>query len=1260
MQPTKVSQKSKGVESTPVEEEEKSSLFRYALNRDWIMMAVGTLGMAAGGAGMPAFSIIFGELIDGIYDPNPDKAGDKVQYMAIVFLLLGIVMWIVIGVGVGCWSIVAIRQTLAIRIKYIQALLKQDVGWFEMTGNQLVPTVLSDTNIIQEGLSDKFATALQFLSQFLVGMIIGFIHGWKLSLVILSIIPVLGVAGYFLIKLGDNKDNKKNAYASAGSIAFEYISGIRTVQAFSLQGRGEKEYLASLQHAKKKKLKTAAQSGFTLGFTFLGLFCAYALSLWYGSTLIMAKEENPETKEPWTGGDIVLVFFSVLIGGMGIGQAGPGLQSHKKALDMGKKIFQVIDRVPPIDVRQVGETQINFSDQITFSDVKFSYPSAPDRLVLKGVTFTVEPGKFVALVGPSGGGKSTVISLIERFYSPSSGSVKIGNHELSQIDLTELRSRIGLVSQEPCLFNLSIYENIKIGKPDATQEEIEEAAKAANAHDFILGLPEKYNTLVGEKGNQLSGGQKQRIAIARAIIRKPNILLLDEATSALDSTNEAIVQEALDRVMKGKTVIAIAHRLSTIKNADKIVVIGDGLVQETGTHDQLLSLGGVYAKLSSHQQMTTNDGKSKKNGKQARSSTLVTQVNESNLGNESEKKELDPEEIENAVPKELVASNKKRLKALMKSSWKHVIFGTLMAILNGVLMPLFSLIFTEMLKTFYKCIGVACADDSTVTCYGGFRDEERCFDDMRQESSLFSGLFAVLGFIGLVGNFGSVYSFSAVAQNMTIKIRQMVFHSILNQDIGFFDDPDNSTGSLTGRLEGDSEIINSVVAISTGINIQNLTSLTTGLVLAFIYGWQMALVLIGLVPLMAGAGMIQMKFISGKGRENSSKRESINKKIMESITLFRTITAFGAQDIVGDLVRKDLEDAAVPATKTAVIGGIAFGFSMFIMFAMYACSFSLGAYLIRTHQRTADEILKVFFALACAAIGMGNAAGVAPDGSKFKSASKAIFSLIDRVPLIDMNEVNGRKVRVTGKIEFENVSFAYPLRPTRPVVKSFSLNIEPRTKLAIVGPSGSGKSTSIRLLERFYEATEGILKIDGEGIKTLNLPHYRSQIGLVEQEPTLFTATVFENIRMGKPDATKEEVQAAAIQANAHGFIQSLANGYDTMIGTGHSQLSGGQKQRIAIARALIRNPQILLLDEATSALDSESEVLVNEVLKSSSVGRTTITIAHRLSTIKESDIIIVMENGVVVETGTHESLIEKGGLYASLVQQQDVGASDE
>ncbi|KAJ3615553.1 hypothetical protein MTP99_007313, partial [Tenebrio molitor] len=388
------------------------------------------------------------------------------------------------------------------------------------------------------------------------------------------------------------------AYGAAGSIAEEVLSSVRTVVAFDGQEKEITRYEKHLQSAKRNNITRNLFSGISNGFMWFFVYASYALSFWYGVGLILEERNLPQEEITYTPANMVAIFFCIWIATWNFGTGATYFEIFGTACGAAAKVFEILDTEPQINLyKNLGTKPKTIRGDISFKIVHFQYPSRPDVKILQGFNLDIKSGETVALVGSSGCGKSTCIQLIQRFYDATSGSVTIDDNNITKLNLTWLRNKIGVVGQEPALFAATIADNIKYGNLSATQDDIEKAAKKANAHNFIKSLPRGYNTLIGERGAQISGGQKQRIAIARALIREPKILLLDEATSALDTTSEAEVQAALDAISGECTTIIVAHRLSTIRNADRIVVISEGKVMEEGNHAQIMAEKGAYHSL---------------------------------------------------------------------------------------------------------------------------------------------------------------------------------------------------------------------------------------------------------------------------------------------------------------------------------------------------------------------------------------------------------------------------------------------------------------------------------------------------------------------------------------------------------------------------------------------------------------------------------------------------------------------------------------
>ena len=581
-----------------------TQLFRFASGTERLMVILGCFFAVCQGTFMPAFALVMGGMIDAFADHGEDREPSGPRYgvkeLGVGLVLLGALAFLAAFFQGGLLQIAAARQQPKFKEAYLAAILRQDVAWMDLNPpGKVQSTIAQDMDLVTDAMGEKFGEAIQTIVQFVLGLIVGFIVSWQLSLLTLGLVPVMAVSmGFLMATITKISVRTQETQANAASISQESTGSIRTVCSLTAQAstmdRYEKEAtrIKTSAHAFHKSLATS------LGGFMFSIYCSYSMALWYGSTLV---EDGVIT-----GGQVLTVFWAILIGGLGLASLGTAMGAIGKGRQAALTILNVIDRVPPIDSSSPsGLKPATCDGALELRGVHFAYPTRAELPIFKGYNLKVDPGETVALVGESGGGKSTVISLLERFYDPAKGQVLMDGHDLRDLNVQWLRDQIGLVSQEPVLFATTIMENIRHGKRGATNTEVFEAARMANAHTFITGFTDGYETEVGERGVQLSGGQKQRIAIARAIIKDPTILLLDEATSALDSESEVVVQEALDALLKAKrrTTIVVAHRLSTIRNADSIAVVQNGVIVEQGTHDELIAIpDGNYRRLARRQE----------------------------------------------------------------------------------------------------------------------------------------------------------------------------------------------------------------------------------------------------------------------------------------------------------------------------------------------------------------------------------------------------------------------------------------------------------------------------------------------------------------------------------------------------------------------------------------------------------------------------------------------------------------------------------
>ncbi|XP_068065362.1 ATP-binding cassette sub-family B member 5 isoform X1 [Anomalospiza imberbis] len=1249
-------------------------LFCYADGVDVLLMIVGLIAAAANGTGMPLMIIIFGEMtnsfvLSGVQsndtsvnssscqsDPSVDIEGEMTKF-AYYYVGIGFAVLILSIIQVWTFLVTATRQTARIRQKFFFSVLHQEMAWFDTTQIGTLNTRLTDDiNTIREGIGDKISIFLQFFSTFVSGLIIGFIYGWKLTLVVMSVSPLLAASvAVWSTLLASLTAKELSAYAKAGAVAEEILTAVRTVVAFNGQQKALEKYDANLEMAKRVGMKKSITTNTCLGVSQFFIFGSYALAFWYGTKL---TAEDPH----YDIGRVLIVFFSVLVGAFSLGQAAPNLESMANARGAAYEVYKIINKKRLIDSSsKEGYKPDKLIGEIEFRNIHFSYPSRPDVKILKGLNLKVHTGKTIALVGASGCGKSTTVQLLQRFYDPDQGEITLDGQDIRTLNTKWLRENIGIVSQEPVLFATTIAENIRYGREDISDAEIEQAAKEANAFDFISRLPDKFNTMVGERGAQLSGGQKQRIAIARALARNPKILLLDEATSALDTQSESIVQAALDKARAGRTTIVIAHRLSTIRTANTIAGFEKGVVVEQGTHSELMLQKGVYYSLVMQQGCSSDvqDNRSSEDSEGTGSEEYdenISPVEEMTLQNHFEtsvirgsvrrrssryksksssknpfgkKKKQKEVEEENLPPVPYL-----KILALNKPEWFYVLLGVIAAAVIGAVHPAFAVIFGKIIGAFQE------------------RDPEK----RSKYTVLLSLIFLLLGVIILAAYIIQGFMFGKSGETLTMRLRSLSFRALLQQEIGWYDDQKNAVGVLLTRLATDASQVKGATGSRLALMTMTVFTLVTAIIIAFVYGWQLTLLILACIPFIVGANAVSASFMSGHAAEDQKALEEAGRISTESIENIRTVASLTKEEAFYERYVACLNHTYRKSLRKAPFYGFTYGIAQCSEYFINAAVFRFGAWLIANCLSNFENVFIVFSSVIFAAMNVGQSSSMAPDYGKARTSAQRIFQLLDRKPLIDSYSEQGEKLsHFEGNIEFRNVHFVYPTRPEVQVLQGLNVNVKKGQTLALVGSSGCGKSTSIQLLERFYDPVEGQVLADGFDTKSLHLQWLRSRLGLVSQEPILFDCSIAENIQYGDNSrvVSQEEIEEAAKAANIHAFIEKLPEKYNTRVGEKGTQLSGGQKQRIAIARALVRNPAVLLLDEATSALDTESEKIVQKALDNARQGRTCIVIAHRLSTVQTADIIVVIQNGRVVEQGTHSQLLAKEGHYYALVNAQ-------
>ncbi|KAK3257511.1 hypothetical protein CYMTET_33405 [Cymbomonas tetramitiformis] len=876
-------------------------LYRFADFQDKIMLFLGLFFSAVAGGAQPTVALFIGRMIDTLQsEEDMEEAKEEVGLLAIGLTFLGVVLFAGFYLKNISFNIPAVRQYAKIKARYLEAVLRQDITWFDDTSpGKLQSRITGDTLLIQSAVGSKVGDAVAAVCQIISGFTIAFSISWKLALVVLSIMPFMAVAmGAFVMMMGRYTDKASQANSNTSSISQQALSSIRTVSALTLQ-----KHISTLFEAEAIKRQEAEIAGnkslmLSIG-VFIGLINAsYALATWYGAQLVYDDELN--------GGEVLTVFWAILFGGMAFSQIGPAMEAVMKGKIAAYEVFELIDRVPPIDSSsEEGLKPVRCMGEVELRAVHFHYPSRPEVPVFNNYNLHVAAGQTVALVGESGGGKSTVIGLIERFYDPVQGKVLLDGVDLQVLNLQWLRAQIGLVAQEPVLFAASILENVQYGKVGATQAEVEEAAKMANAHEFVSKFPDGYETQVGERGVQLSGGQKQRIAIARAVIRDPRILLLDEATSALDSESEQVVQAALDHLlqMKRRTTIVVAHRLSTIKDADSIAVIYDGRIVEQGTHNELAGMvDGYYTNLLALQDLSATTVVADGSGviaaqpatafgsppgspmvggpkKSAEFSRLPVHF-ASPPDKQGANLEPDPDDVlavnlatadakqlKKLDPKSLPEVDPGRLRALVAPDWWLMLIGLFGAVVGGASSPFLAVLLGLMVDIFYE------TDRAS----------------MKNDANTYALLFVVLAVVVALAQI-SQHAMGIVGARFTSRLGRLFFERAMHQDVAFHDTL--SPGILNAQLAHDTTIVSQAQgAASTRVRVV-ATFVSVGVTMLY-FSWKMALVSIATMPVLIGGGLLQSAMWKKQATDAAEEVEA--QVVAEAVGAMRTVSALQLQ-----------------------------------------------------------------------------------------------------------------------------------------------------------------------------------------------------------------------------------------------------------------------------------------------------------------------------------------------------------------------------
>ena len=1223
--------------------QESASLTTNLKYCEKIVLGVGVLFALAAGVSTPAIAMFTADSIQTLTIAGTDKE-HMLDSMAPTLVKIGVLAVLQFVFAFGwqtCLAWAAAKQAIRWHKGFLEVLFCLDVSWFDEHEPAGVAARLeTDIANVYMFMSTALGYLISSIGQFVAGLSLAFATGWQLSLVVCATIPILVFVGHRMGKAIEQQFYLQQAdFARASAVAEESLMAIRTVAAFGAEKTESARFEKELLSAKLGGIRSGVKIGGAWGALNFFYSCLYGLSLWFGGHVLLSDKDAG-----FDPSDIVTVMIAMMVGVSGLSSFSGFAPMMAKAYVSAKAMKEVMTAdarsiEQPLYTQQPLPEDLSSVVTLEFRNVSFKYPTRPDKLVLSNFNFRVLNGQKIAFAGESGCGKSTTIQLLERFYDPCAGEVLVNGRNLSQVPVKAWRKLIGYVGQEPVLFATSVMSNLKAGDQSISDEQVYEAAKAAQIYDTLIKLPEGFDSFVGSGGGMLSGGQRQRVAIARALAKNPQILLLDEATSALDNESECKVQATLDGLSsvmgRSITTISIAHRLTTIKGSDVIYVLKDGRCCEQGSHEELMERQGEYYSMAKLQQAHAEEPEEETTMTPApapRAGTRFGMQKSMSMLRRSGSVLSFLEGAFDMMDGDLRETPRvwRRLFGLMRLYWWVWPIAFVIIVAEAAGAPLEAIFFNAAIMSLFESV-----TEGLDAMYPKLDQAVLCL--------LLVGLGS--GVATLCQN----ALFTYLQECLCMILRKMAFASTIKMDMEFFDAPENQTGSILVSLERHMNRVGQMLGIQLGNSTGAIFTCLISIGLSFSGSWVLALILLALMPICGALGLAVASCAARVEQKGEDAYGKSGKGTAEAATAIRTVRALGAEEHSLEIIKESLDVLTEVNTTKSWKLGVSLGLNMCMIQVIYLAGFGMSAACIQYWNFDAHQVLRTLFCVVFGVMSVSSIVQYIPDSASGHHAAMEVFRLIDQVSKIDATEPTGHIESIgDGSIEFKDVYFRYPHRPDAKVLQKLNFTIEKGQAVALVGFSGSGKSTVIQLLQRFYDPQVGSIQVGGQNLRDFNVAFWRKQIGMVGQEPVLFDVTLEENVRYGFPEATDEQVKDAARAANMD-YVFTGSVKWSDRVGLRGEKLSGGQKQRCAIARALLRQPQFMLLDEATSALDSTSERLVQQAMQEARVGKTTITVAHRLSTIQNSDKIFVMASGRVVESGTYQELIQLDGSFAKL-----------
>lgn len=1045
-------------------------------------------------------------------------------------MTVALVTWFISTAGFN-YTGASIARTM--KLRYFSAVLRQNMAVFDDKGSgELLSHLTDDGTAIQNAISSKLSQTISAIGTLVGTVAVCFALDWILTFELIWSL-VLGYAAlYFGGKFSVKYSTRSiEASSSGSSVVSEALSSIQTTTSLGMQKHVLETYMSFVAKSARNGLILEAITACMLAVCVASGYFNVALVFWQGS-------------RRFTDGDsaytaVVAIAMVTKAAAFCVLGVGSNMEAFATAVAGARRLTRTTSRVPPINASSgEGQRPETLNSSMELRDVTHVYPCRPNITVLDGVSLSFPAGKRTAIVGHSGSGKSSIASMLVRFYDPMSGRVLLDGQDLSTFDLHWLRQQISVVKQEPFMFNQSVFENIAVGLTgprwtglSASEKTVlvERAAKTAQAAEFISKLPQGYNTIVGTRGSRLSGGQLQRIAIARALVNDPRILILDEASSALDSETEARLLSSMAEQTNRPTTIIIAHRLSTIRDCDNIVVLSAGKVVESGTHNELMAASSAYYDLvkaqdADHTDHSSDEDVPEKEGAEPLRAESVKERRAS-TGAKAASADL---EAQDSTPSSGVFSMIQFIFKLNKGEWTWLLLGLICCILSGGEEPASAVLFGKAITAISR------------------RPIDAEESKIRSDAALFSWFFFLLAFVMLITCAGQGVAFAYSSGHLITRARKLALEKYLAMDVAFFDRKENSASALSGFLAASTGDLAGLSGSALGIVLICISTLVSGIIVSLAVGWKLALVCLSIVPLMIGGGYYGVLLVGQFAQKNEAFANEAAEFAGETLNGIQTIAALTREETAVEQFRAILAASSKKALVSNIKTSFMYALTQTAYYACMALSFWYGGRLILRGEYSLYQAIAVQSAMLLSAFSAGLVFSWTPNIGRAKQAATSLQELLARTSTINPNSTNGHRAEgMQGRIDFESVGFSYPSRPDHPALRGMNFSIPAGANVAFVGATGSGKSTIISLIERFYDPAAGSVLVDSKPVKDYSLVDYRRQIGLVSQEPTLYSGTIKMNLTLGLEEQeiarlTDSEIESVCKDANIYDFIRTL------------------------------------------------------------------------------------------------------------------------